>query len=801
MKIILTSAFFFLFFHSFGQTTYFIKDKYLKEAIPFTKIIPQIGNPVLADIDGAFQVFDTLNNSLKITSFGYFDTTIQISTVISHQIFLTPISKELQEVVIIPGENPAHRIMDLVIANRKKNNPTDNDPFRYESYSKFIFDINQDALASIPDTTTNKGLINMRDFFTKQHLFIIENASKRTFIPPARDKEEIIAYKTSGFSDPIFSTFANEMQSFSFYENQFELLGKTYINPIAFGGTKRYLFILEDTTIVGSDTTFTISFRPRKGKVFEGLKGRLFINTNGYAVEKVITEPSEQGLMPMKIIQEYSFVNGEKWFPSKLSTELSMPSVLLQTDHIKNAYIVAKGNTYIKNIEFNPKGIKKYSFDNATISIADNANEVKENDWDSLRVYSITEKEKKTYLKNDSLSKAENFNYKLTLLKTLLEGKVPLGYFNLDLTRIYDFKQYEGNRFGLGLESSKKMMKKTIIGGYFGYGSKDKEWKYGGYSTISLYRRKGIKLRLAYQQDISERGGINIQKDAFNLNSPELLRHFYINNMERQRLAEIALSGLITSNFKVSLVANYQRISPTKDYLFLPSNPSIYKYASDYDLAETTLEINWNIHEKIMQLGDLRVSKGTNYPKIGIQVTKGWKGWAESNYDYWRIHLEIGQDFPLRNAGKVSWLITCGQTIDDVPLFLSQLTIGTAKNWNLSIKNTFETVVPSEFFSNQQASLFTRFTFNSIKTSKTWCKPQFGFHHAIGYGTMNNKSEHYATFKTMEKGLYEGGLVIDNLFINGFSGIGMGVFYRYGSYSYSNWQENLVFKIRLSFTI
>ncbi len=801
MKAIVTISCFFLCFHLVGQSTYFIRDQYLHEAIPFAKIMPTRGNPVLADIDGAFQVLDSLENDLKIVAFGYVDTIIQISKVENYQIFLVPISKQLEEVTVVPGENPAHRIMDLVIENRKKNNPTDNESFRYDSYSKFVFDINQEASSSISDTTTDKDLIKMRDFMNSQHLFLIENASRRTFVPPSRDKEEIIAYKTSGFSDPLFSTFANEMQSFSFYENQFELLGKTYINPIALGGTKRYLFILEDTTVVGLDTTFTISFRPRKGKVFEGLKGRLFINTNGYAIEKVITESVEAGTMPLKIIQEYSFINGERWFPSKLSTELSMPNFLLSTKNIKNQYLVGKGSTYIKNIEFNPKGIKKYSFDNATISVADKANDVKEKDWDTMRVYSITEKEKKTYHILDSISKAENLDYKLTLMKTLLEGKVPLGYFNLDVPRIYDFKLYEGNRFGLGVETSKKMLKKATIGGYFGYGTNDKEWKYGGYSSVSIYKRKGVKLRFAYQQDLAERGGSSFQKDVFNLNSPDLLRHLYITNMDRQRLGEIALSGLVTSNFKVTLVANYQRISPTKGYLFLPTNPSIYTYSSDYDLAETSLEINWNIHEKVIQLGDVRVSKGTSYPKIGIQITKGWKNWVESNYDYWRIHVELAQDFSVRNAGKLSWLISGGQTIGDVPLYLSQLALGTGKKWNISIKNTFETMRPSEFFSNQQASFFTRFTFNTIKTSKSWCKPHFGLHHAIGYGTMKNTSEHFATFKTLEKGFYEGGLVVDHLFINGFSGFGMGVFYRYGSYAHSNWQENLVFKIRISFTI
>ena len=114
----------------------------------------------------------------------------------------------------------------------------------------------------------------------------------------------------------MFSTFANSFQSFSFYENQFDLLGKQYINPIARGGIRRYFFILEDTTIVNNDTTFTISYRPQAGKTFSGLKGYLFINSNGYAVEKVIAEPYDDSSgMQMRIVQEYKFIDEKKWFP------------------------------------------------------------------------------------------------------------------------------------------------------------------------------------------------------------------------------------------------------------------------------------------------------------------------------------------------------------------------------------------------------------------------------------------------------------------------------------------------------
>lgn len=794
MKYTLALAFSVLSTLVFCQTTIFIKDQITNEAIPFVKVRPDLGSPFLADIDGSF-ILQKEILQLDLRNYGYRDTILSVSSITDNTIFLIPIIQNIQEVVAVAGENPAHRIMDIVIANRKKNNPLENDAFRYESYSKFIFDMNQEALDSIPENTTDTILLDIKKFFTEQYLFMVESASTRTFLPPNRDKEEITAYKVSGFTNPMFSTFANEMQSFSFYENQFELLGKTYINPIAFGGTRRYLFVLEDTTVINQDTTFTIFYRPRSGKNFEGMTGRLYINTNGYAIEKVTASPYEDSTgTEIIIIQEYAIVDNKKWFPSKLSTEISMKGAVL-VPTLKNGYIQGKGSSYIKNVEFNPTDIRKRDFDNITVTTNEDAATVKEEVWDTLRKYAITDKEVRTYNMLDSLSKEEKFDQKLEMLTSLLEGKLPLGNFNLDLTRLINYNLYEGYRFGAGLETSKKMMKNVMIGGYYGWATRDKESKFGGYSTIHLYKKRGLKLNLRYQQDLIERGGFTFQKDVFTLNSTSLSRQFFIQNMERQRLGEIVLSGNIRSNMKVSLIGNYQRIWYTDDYVYLPSEKT------NIDLAETSIEFTWNIREKVMQLGNIRVSKGTKFPKIMLKATKGWKGWMESDYDYLRFQAEIQQEVLVRGTGKFIWTIIGSQTVNDVPLFLMQRGNGTGRPWNLSTANTFETMAPSEFFHTKQAALFTRFDFNPFKTKAKWNEPQFCFHHAIGYGEMNLKDQHSVSFKSMDKGFFEGGVILNNVLVSGFTGIGIAAFYRYGEYSDSDWKKNIMPKIAVSFNL
>lgn len=800
MKYFFTICFILVFVPLFGQRTLFVKDQFTKEAIPFVKVRPDKGNPVIADIDGAF-ILDPTVQSLDLRAYSFVDTIIDVSSIIDSIIYMRPVVQEVQEVVVVPGENPAHRIINEAIRRRKENDPLRNDAFRYESYSKFIFDINRSVLDSIPKETTDTNLIDLRNFFNSQYLFMLESATTRTFIPPDKDKEEITAYKVSGFKNPLFSTFANEMQSFSFYDDQFQILGTSYINPISPGSTRKYLFILEDTTIVNTDTTYTIFYRPRKKKNFDGMTGHLYINTNGFAIEKVIASPHKNNnFSRISIIQEYTLVNENKWFPLKLSTEIDFTGMQIKTD-MPNSYVQGKGNTYIRNIEINPGGLKKRGYNNITTVTADDAAYVDDETWDSLRVYKINELEERTYEAIDSLSEAEHLEEKLDKVTSLLDGKLTLGKFNLDLTRILNYDYYEGYRLGAGLETSDRLMRNIILGSYFGWGTRDKDFKYGGYSTFHFSRKKGIKLKLSYQQDVLERGGTIYRDQEFSLSSPLLLRHFFIQNMEKQRLGEIVFSFNLKPNIRFSLIGNYQRLWYTNDYRYSTDSDFSGILPEDIDVAETGIEVVWNIREKIMLIGNKRISKGTKYPKIHLQAIKGWKGWFESELDYYRFSAEINHSISLRGVGKLIWNLSASQTVGDVPLFLMQRGNGTSKNWNLSVINTFETMGPSEFFNSRQAALYTRFLFTPIRTKAKWNEPQFGLHHAIGYGDMTNKSMHNIEFSSMDKGFYETGLLLNNLYVSGFSGLGVGIFYRYGNYSDSDWKLNIVPKISLSITL
>lgn len=783
-----------------SQTKITVQDGISLEAMPFVKVIPNNGKPGFTDIDGRF-IVPLEATEIQLRFMGYKDSLYILNALQSDTIFMWSTVQNVSEVTVVAGENPAHRIMDLVIKNRKQNHPLANDAFTYKSYSKFIFDADDGLKDRLVNAPEDDSTLTALQFLNKQHLFMLESATERKFIPPAKDREDIIAYKISGLTLPIFSTFAQSLQAFNFYDNEFELLTNKYINPIAEGGTDRYLFILQDTTVVGNDTTFTISYRPRINKNFKGLEGTMYVNTNGYAIEKVIASPysrdTTESTFKAKIVQEYEFIDGKKWFPTNLSTQVELKGLSLSSN---GGYVTGKGNTYIKDIVINPDDLKKRGFGNIAIATDEKAGIVKDEVWDEYRNNSLTEKEERTYHVVDSISKEANFDKKLTALMALATGKIRLNKINLLLDRIVDYNIYEGVRLGAGLETSELLMKKITLGGYFGWATRDKEWKYGGYSIFDISKRNGFQISLKYQQDLLHRGGNEFTKKGFNLGNTEAYARLYRTFMERQRLAEIKIAYEPLGNLKLYLSGNYQRVEFTKGYNYFPVDTA-YFWGSKVDLAETSLEIQWNIRERILLLGDIRMTEPSKYPKLSFKFTKGWKGIAQSQMDYVRLHFKITQEINSLRFGEFNWTLLASQSFGDVPLFLKQNAVGTRQDWNISTANTFETAFPGEFYHDRQASLFLRYGFPTIKTKAKWNEPQFIIHHGIGYGDFKNRAEHTQIFGSMDKGLYEAGLILNGMLKVNIISIGVGAFYRYGYYANVNEVKNIVPKISVKITM
>jgi hypothetical protein len=552
---------------------------------------------------------------------------------------------------------------------------------------------------------------------------------------------------------------------------------------------------LEDTTINGTDTTFTIFFRPRKGKDFEGLTGRLFINTNGFAIEKVSAKPyrSSSGGTYITIIQEYAFLDGKKWFPVKLSTEVQMAFVAFNVSEGKTAFVTGKGATYMENVQFNPKELEKVRFNNIAVQTKVGSEKIQDATWDSLRPFELTDKEKNTYVLNDSLSKEENLDRYLKLAKVLSSGRIPLGYMNLDVTRLFAVNGFEKTRLGLGLENSDKLIPWLTAGIYGAYGFGDKVWKYGGALDFHLDPSTKTNLKLFYSNDAVEVGGNVLYKTSL-IYSQDPGRMLFVNNMSYQKKAGIQFSTIVRANKHLALELNYQQNQFANGYQYLQQ--------SSCSAFMSSLLFSWAIREKGVILGDVFVPKGSKFPKIQIRLEKAWNipSLDVASMDFVRLQFNAFHITTIPGNGRFTWNVRAAWTNVPTPLLYQQAIHASYVNRSISIANTFETAGVTEFYHQQQVNVFLRYICNAQRTKAKWNEPQFGVHYAFGYGTMSNQTAHNLSFNTMDKGFHEAGLLFNGLFVSGKSSMGIGVFTRFGAYANKgDWKTNIYPKLSVGY--
>ena len=264
---------------------------------------------------------------------------------------------KFNEVIITPSNNPAIRIIKNVLKNKEKNNFENYEKYRYLCYIKATYDLKLSNNATAYDSLN----IRKNKFLNKHALFISESVASCSRINNLTDNK-IIATKTSGFENPLvgLSLFSGFHNSISFYNNNISLFkipitnDKTieeYLSPFSDDCLRSYNFRLEENFESSTDTIFVIKFFPKKDTNFNGLKGSVYISSNGYAIKNIVAEPSEKGLIDFKFRQDYEYIN-ERWFPTKLDEEIGFVS--MQINRNINAYPVYLVTSKIDNVDFNP---------------------------------------------------------------------------------------------------------------------------------------------------------------------------------------------------------------------------------------------------------------------------------------------------------------------------------------------------------------------------------------------------------------------------------------------------------------
>ncbi|MDZ7741598.1 MAG: DUF5686 family protein [Bacteroidota bacterium] len=752
------------------------------------------------DIDGKFKVFshDPIKQ-LKISYVGYEDTSIWVAGRDSLIIQLRQVPYELPEVAILPGLNPAHRIISNVTRNKDRNDPEKLDSFSYTAYDKMYFTIDRDTLSVLDSIIADTSMQKIRKFIDEQHFFLMETVTQRKFMTPERNHEKVIASRISGFKDPIIIFMISQMQSTSFYDDIIKIMGKNYINPISKGSLNKYFFLLQDTAYTAqNDTVFIISYRPGKGTNFEGMSGVLSVNSNGWAIQNVIAQPAESdGKFEIRIQQLYEQFDGGQWFPVQLNTDLKLRFVQFSTAEA-NMHMIGVGKSYLKDIALNPALVAR-EFSNIEVEVDPDAYRMQNEFWREYRADSLTKQEKRTYSFIDSIGEEYHFDKIAGTLDALLTGEIPWGHVNLDMDKFIRYNDYQGLYLGLGAHTNDRFSKHLKAGGFWGYGFKDKTPKYGGNASLNIWRKHDLKIGFDYYWNAIESAGVSFFDDSDNQLRPENFRDLMIKrmNMTENASAFLQFKTLKYLTVNLSLARQYKEAFGNYQFVDMAASPGVLR--NEFVFTEVGLGLRYAYKETFLQTAKSKVSLGTDYPIVWLQYKRGLNVF-DGQFAYDRFDLKMEESFYSKYLGKTTLRLMGGYIDGKLPYCNLFNGNGSYRSFTLNAPFSFATIRMNEFLSSKYLAFYFYHNFDNLLLGGKRFKPELAIATNVAFGSLDHRDEHLnANFNTLEKGYYESGILVNHLLNLQLYTVGLGAFYRYGPYSFDNAWDNVALRLSLKF--
>ncbi|GAB4138401.1 MAG: DUF5686 family protein [Bacteroidia bacterium] len=768
------------------------------EAVPFAVIYDSIsGRGTTSDLNGRFELQVPRNSGEFRISCSGFETRYYFFQKSTDTIYLSPKTQVLNEVVITPGENPANRIIKAASANRRMHNPSRLDSWSCVSYTKTFA-----TTADLHDTTLR--LRNAVDsLLDRQYLFLSESVSEIKYRSPGLKQETILASKVSGLEQPTVTLLATQLQSFSFYNDVFEVLDRQYVNPLTPEALIRYRFYLKETIIEPEgDTTFIIVFRPKKAFEENSLQGEMHISSDGYAIRNVTAEPAEnKGSLSIQILQHYEKTDSIHWFPVQLHTEwynnilvvndsniiINRKQGIRQDSTLRRTKAVCK--TYLSHIKIGqPYHLREFGTTELQIG---EMSEQPDSMLQQYRVVNLNEKEKRTYRTIDSIGTKYNLDYKINFVTAVARGKLPLGFIEADLNRFIEYNNYEGFRLGAGIHTSNKFSRRFKAGGYVAYGLRDQQIKYGADASYLIHEKSLLRVYIRHSDDVAESGAIHGRLDD-PLKISEFYRRLFRQKFDRTRQEEAGFKFRVYRNILLDFYIRKDFRTISDEYRYVLHAEGAEVYLKQFEFTEAGGAIRLAFQEKYaMLMGERTLIKASLWPLIFGEVAYSLQYW-----DYVRTGLRIQYNGPQTIGGQPSFVILAGKVWGDVPythLFAGR---GTYGRYAVSCRNTFETMKINEFICDQYACLFYAHSF-SIHAGKKW-NPEIVLRTSAGFGTLAKPENHIGrSSKSMDKGYYESGIELNRLLHFGIGNLGISAFLRHGPYAKSAAGDNLAVKFTL----
>ena len=690
--------------------------------------------------------------------------------------------------------------------------------FSYTFYEKSIISANPDSISASIDTLfknkrKTKFIIDSSSYkfkkiITKQHIYQTEKVSKIS-IEKGKKKETIIGLKMAGLKQPVYELLGQEFMPFDLSKKQLKILQFTFQNPFSTDGALKYKFEITDTLIIPNGNEIVLKFELKKSIKKNKLKGVAIVDLKTNAITKITFLINS--IINVKAETIFGSFNTEKsWFPvsqnilvtkGKGKQNIDFLGETIQFDNLPNT---SKKYDYSNDLFVKIyRDYSNYNFkqipNRQRYQIQIDKSAIKTNTafFNTISNDTLDERSQNTYQTLDSLVTATKIEKKIYFGKKLINGQIPFGWFDFRARDIFKYNSYEGFRLGIGIATNDRFSPYYKLFGYGAYGTRDGVFKSQLGSAFRISKNSDSWISGSFTDDIIEFADLTLIADSkkFKLYDP---RPFNLSTFYNHQSYELTFESKFISKIETTFKLSRSRINPLFDYEFIAPNKS-YKV---YNLTLATLSLEWSPNSKFLQAPQeiLEVEKGL--PKIILQVSHAIPNVLSENIEFTKIDARVYQEKKYLSGQKTTFLLQGGISLGNAPL--SHLYSVAPNNLDreailrritFANKTSFETMYFNEFFSDRYSLFQMKHYFNKFQISKS-IKPILVVGSKVAFGGFSHPENHQGiAFKTMEKGFFESGFELQNIF----KGFGLATYYRYGPYQLSTFDQNIA--IKLSFTL
>jgi hypothetical protein len=680
-----------LSFSAVSQTTKVtgkIVDAITREPLPFVNIVFK-GTTVggTSDFEGKFSITTTLRvDSISISYVGYNKLTRSIKRGVEQtlNIGLTQ-GIDLITVEVRPGENPAHRILRKIIANKDKNDREKLDAYEYEVYNKVEFDLN-----NLSDDFKNKKLLQPFSFIFDN--IDSTNAKEKPYLPvfmtealsdyyyrrsPQARNEVIKASKVAGVENSSVSQFMGDMyQNVNIYENTILVFGKNFVSPISDNALLFYKFYLIDSMVIDGHKCYQLQFKPRRKQEL-AFVGNLWAADTAFAIKQIEMSIADDAninfINSTAVVQTYTKVDSA-WMMQKERLVIDFNPFPIEQKKKSMMGIYGRKTADYSNFKVNQQREDKFYSMTENLKVNDDAFKKSEEFWEAHRHDSLSKNEKQIYKMVDTLQSLPVYKTWIDVITIFVTGYKVKGNFEYGpYYNMFSTNEIEGNRFRFGGRTSNQFSKWYELSGYVAYGTRDEKFKYSLGVRAFISKKPRMMVGMYYKNDNEILGQ---SQNGFTTDNilASLFRITPLRNLTNVKQVHAYIERQWFTGFNTKLSFYNRTMMPLANFHY------------EYQRTSTTTALKENIttseirflarlayNEKFIDGEFSRVSLGTHYPIVQAQYTLGIKNLFFSDYNYQKLTVNVDDRIRINPIGYFDYVLEYGKVWNPLPYPLLEL--------------------------------------------------------------------------------------------------------------------------------